>query len=172
MSIHFWGLGIAKQSIKYFCACLCLKILLLGHVRVCRGEKKASETSPIFSKAATRPVFSEGSCVVQPTVHTACYFFLTTVHFNNSLTRFLPLSIFSTGLLSPSREVSGWAPPVPPSWVHPRSPVCQKGSELYVATHSSNVSKKDRLFQKVIPCSARVCGYFHDIEHKGVYRKM
>lgn len=42
MSINLWGLGIATQSIKYFCACLCLKILLLGDVYDVQGREKTA----------------------------------------------------------------------------------------------------------------------------------
>lgn len=46
MSINLWGLGIAKQSIKYFCACLCSKMLLLGHVCGVRVKKKKTREVP------------------------------------------------------------------------------------------------------------------------------
>lgn len=44
MGINLWGLGIAKQSIKYFCACLCSKMLLLGHVCGVRVKKKQEKS--------------------------------------------------------------------------------------------------------------------------------
>lgn len=42
MSINLWGLGITTQTIKSFCACLCLKILLLGHVCGVQGGGKTA----------------------------------------------------------------------------------------------------------------------------------
>lgn len=53
MSINLWGLGIATQSIKYFCACLCLKILLLGHI--CRGGKTTREMCLLHREEVVLP---------------------------------------------------------------------------------------------------------------------
>lgn len=55
MSINLWGLGIATQSIKYFCACLCLKILLLAMFVVCKGGKTAREICLLHREEVVLP---------------------------------------------------------------------------------------------------------------------
>jgi len=68
MSINVWGLGIARQSTKFFCACLCLKTFLLGHVCGVQGGGKKAE---VLSSARLlhSQFFSEGSHAVQSTAH-------------------------------------------------------------------------------------------------------
>lgn len=107
-------------------------------------------------------------CAVAPWLMQAYFLFLklTAVNFNNSLTLFLPLCIFSTGLFSCWRNLSPWTPLIPPVWS------VRKTHNFTLLNTVQGHPKKARSSNSAFLHSARVCGLLHEIACMGVSRKV